>query len=583
MTWLSCMICASGVPLGCIRKSSVTPSTTQKPNTVPPTKTADAAPYPVQFGLTGVTPLNERNPLGTRLTDASLHDLYVALTACECLPKLQMRLITSLNADRGALPQALTPAVRREILNNPQLKILNSVPRPLDDIVGGIFADEQKISEEVSKGLFEKIKPAESAWAAQSDLPVLQLDAFPPLPATRPPAAGRSVRLIDVFVRWGLLTSHGGPWSSERAGSKDAGLLWHEFLRGLAEAEYLYGLAGSESGNSWGGLTLPVDLQINNPGPFDPRTAYNQVRFLSGQLNLKLSSNVSLTLARYGGERWTWFPAPIQLAEQAVQWWVSARLLNRTRPLNRGPFTTYFPALIPDDSYQLSLLILPALDALLSGRFIDENTRIIRSYISGEQVGGVAYSVREKADPQSLSLLLLALSSWTRELKSVSDLNVSSETAKQLKNAPKSLQRGAQLIVQTILGELIAPRSTVPSDTTGQSYSLYLNPVDRAQGELPLRDHAQVLHALVSVESTMMPSIYLRGRITQLATGLAQRWRELAPSDPAKEPITPLIWMKSACDLFAEKYPETEITTELKAISADIANKLRTIEESVLQ
>lgn len=89
-------------------------------------------------------PLNERNPLGTRLTDASLHDLYVALTACECLPKLQMRLITSLNADRGALPQALTPAVRREILNNPQLKILNSVPRPLDDIVGGIFADEQK-------------------------------------------------------------------------------------------------------------------------------------------------------------------------------------------------------------------------------------------------------------------------------------------------------------------------------------------------------------------------------------------------------------------------------------------------------
>jgi hypothetical protein len=580
---MSGLMCVSGVIPACIRKSSSVSAPPQLPSSIVPEQPSNPLPFPAQFGLNGITPLNARNTLGERLKDSSLHDLFIALVACDCLPVLQTKLVTSMNEVRGALPQALTPAVRREILNNPQLKILNIVPRPLDDLVGGMFADEQKISEEVSKGLMEKIKPAEPGWAAETSLPVLQLDGFPPLPATQASASVRKIRMIDVFVRWGLIFSNGGPWSTQRSTTKDAGLLWHELLRALAEAEYLYGLAGSDDGKSWGGLTIPVDLQINNPGPFDPRTAYNQVRFLTGELNLTLSSNISLNLARYGGERWSWQPAPVTLAEQAVQWMVAARMLNRLRPLNRGPFTTYFPDLIPDESYQISLLVLPALEALLTERFIDEKSRTIRSYVSGEQVGGNAYSVREKADPQALSLFLMALAGWSNELKTVSDLKVSGETGKQLKSAPVSLLRAAQLVVQKLLGETLGLRPAKSGDPVEQAFSLYLNPSDRTQGELSLRDHAQVLHALTMIESSVMPSVYLRDRIALLAAGFARRWQDSNAFDAAKDFAAPLLWFKTACDSFVKTYPNAKVSEQLKAIAKDTDEKLQQFEKGILQ
>ncbi|NBX16142.1 MAG: hypothetical protein EBR09_02125 [Proteobacteria bacterium] len=583
LTTLLCLVTASGMYPACIRKVLPVSAPAQIPKTATPAVPADPLPYPAQFGLTGTTAPSPRTALGSRLNDVSLHDLYVALAACECLPALQTRLVTSINEFRGALPQALTPAVRKEILDNPQLKILNVVPRPLDNIVGGLFADEQKISEEISQGLLEKIKPAETTWAAQPTLPVLQLDSFVPLPATNPSVSGRMVRMIDVFTRWALVLGSGGPWSPERAASKDAGLLWHELLRSLAEAEYLFGLAGSENGSSWGGLTIPVDLQINNPGPFDPRKAYNQVRFLTGELNLTLNSNVSLTLARFGGERWNWQPASVTLAEQAVQWWVSAKLLNRLRPLNRGAFTTYFPALIPEESYQISLLVLPALEALLTERFIDEKSRAVRSFVDGELVGGNTLSVREKADPQTLSLFLMALAGWSRELKTVSDLNVSAETAKQLKSAPPSLLRAAQLVVQKILGEISGPVQAKANETPEQAQTLYINPRDPSAGEMSLRDHAQVLYALTIAETSVMPSAYLRDRIALLAAGFLRRMRENNSFDATKDPAAPQIWTKAAADALIKFYPDLKAGEELKTLAKTTGERLLAFEKGILQ
>lgn len=584
-TLLMALLYAAGLPAACIRKSLPTPNV-QTPNSIPPTQSPPnlgGGVLPTHFGLLGVFPANARSPLGQKFADISLHDVFVSLAVCECLPQLQAKLITSLNANRGALPQALIPAVRSEILSNPQLKILDIVPRPFDDFVGGLFADEQKVATEISEGLRKKIKIAEPSWVQENETLALQLDGFTPLPGTLAAASGRTVRMVDVWARWSLLLSQGGPWSSTRSQNKDAGLLWHELLRSLAEGEYLFGLAGTSDGNSWGGLTIPIDLQITNPGPFDPRTRYNQVRFLTGQLDLTLSSNNSLSLARFGGDRWTWRAASVPLVEQALQWWVSARLLNRLRPFQRGAFSAYFPNLIPNDSYQLSLLILPALDALLSGRFIDENSRAIRSYLSGAQVSGVAQSIREKADPQTLSLLLLAMSHWIQELSAVTDLSVSAETSAQLQSAPAALLRGAQLIVQTLLGETLAPR-LVGVDASGETpYSVYANANAREQGELSLRDHAQVLHALVLAEQKLMPSPYLRGRSHQLATGLLQRWKELQTFDPQKDPLSNIIWLKIAAELYINSNPESAVSKSFAPLLTQVNSWLQTFEESALQ
>ncbi|MEN9811176.1 MAG: hypothetical protein RLZZ488_2743 [Pseudomonadota bacterium] len=571
----------AGVLGACLRKPLIAGKSPQLNSPViSATPAADTPESPA--GLAQYLPLTERNALGARFQDSSLADLYLSLAVCDCLPKLQVKLITSLNADRGALPQALMPAVRREILGNSKLKILEIVPRPLDDFVGGIFADEQTVAKEINTGLVDKIKLAEARWAAAENLPLLQLDGFPPLPGTRVSSSGRSVRMIDVWTRWSLILSQGGPWSSERSVSNDSGLLWHELLRSLAEGEYLFGLGGSD-GKSWGGLTIPVDLQINNPGPFDPRTSYSQVRFLSGQLDLTLSSNNSLSLARFGGDRWSWRESNVPLAEQATQWWVAARALNRLRPLNRGEFTTLFPTLIPDDSYQLSLLVLPSLDALLSGRFIDEVSRLIRAYISGAQVGGVAPSVRERADAQTQSLLLMAMSAWIKELSTTSDLSVSSETATQLRNAPRSLLRGAQLIVQNLLGQTLAPRPITNEQISDALFSVYANSADTSQGELSVRDHAQVLHALVSAEKNLMPSPYLRARVLQLAAGLAQRWQEARSFDPSKDPLAPLLWLKAAGELLVVTYPDAPISASFRGISSEIDVLLRSFEEAALR
>ncbi|MFZ9521802.1 MAG: hypothetical protein ACO3A4_15130, partial [Silvanigrellaceae bacterium] len=536
-------------------------------------------------GITGISPLTERSALGKRIADSSLQDVYIALMTCDCLPRLQTRLITSLNSERGSLPQALVPAIRREILGNPKLKILNIVPRPLDDVVGGIFADEQSVAKEIDEGLRDKIKVAEPGWADLANRPTLHLDGFVPLPGTVAPSAGRTARMIDIWSRWAIVLSQGGPWSSERLKIKDTdkGLLWNELLRALAEGEYLFGLSGDSEGVAWGGLTLPVDLLINNPGPFDPRSNYSQIRFLSGQLDLNLPSNNSLSLARNGGERWIWRPGPPTLAEQAIQWLVSARMLNRLRPVNRGSFTAYYAALIPDDSYQLPLVVLPSLDVLLSGRFINENTRVIRAYLSGEQVGGVEASTRDKADPQTLGMLLMALQAWNLELQNVSDLNVSRETLEQLRNAPKSLKLGAQLIAQTLLGEHLFPRNTTSSSSVDNSWSLYGRNPDSSQVELSLRDHAQIVFALTSAEKNLMPSPFLRGRIAQLAAGMQQRWQENRSFDPGKDSLSQQIWLKTSADTFIATYPDSPVAAPLGTLSSEVGATLTAFEEIAIQ
>jgi len=552
----------------CIKKTTTTsrtdtPAEASKP--VPDTLES----LPSQPALLSYSPLSERSSLGKKINDTSLVDVFYALAVCQCLPELQASLVTSLNAQRGALPQALTPAIRREITSNPKLKILDIVPRPFDDFVGGLFVDEMTVGEEISNGLKDKIKVLEPDWNLAGDSSKLHLDGFVPTPGTLPTTGGRFIRLADLWARWGLVLSQGGPWSALRSNFPQRGLLWHELLRVLAEGEYLFGISGSDESKKWGGLTIPVDLQIVNPGPFDPRLPFNQVRFLSGLLDLKLPSNNSLSLARFGGESWSWRPDSILLAEQSLQWWVSARLLNRLRPVNRGAFAKYFigsNAVLPDDGYQLALLTLPGIDSLLGSRFIDENTRAIQAMLIGQEVGGLTQVNRTRAEPQSLTMLLLALSEWSNELKNVGDLSVSQQTAAQLANAPKSLIKGAQLVVQTLLGEYIRPRAP-SADMNSAASGLYA--ATTSSQELPVRDQAQVLHTLISAEQSLMPSPYLRARIAQLANGLSQRIEELAlfsETSKANLNLSEKIWIKLAADSFVKAYPAALPSEAMKKI-----------------
>ncbi|MEY2988846.1 MAG: hypothetical protein RJB13_2367, partial [Pseudomonadota bacterium] len=525
MFWLRYLILSVCAAIGvmvqtsCIKNSN-SPADQEKNNGV--AKQSDALVQ--NQGLELLSPLGQRTSTAARIPDASLVDTYFALSVCDCLPQLQAALITSVNETRGALPQALTPAIRREILSNPKLKILEIIPRPVDNIIGGIFADEMTVAKEVSEGLEKKVKAADSTWNTPNEVFRFHLDSFPPLPGTAAPLAERWVHMPDVFARWALVLSQGGPWSSIVKTHPMRGLLWNETLRILAEGEYLYGLNEDGKGGQWGGLTVPIDLQINTPGAFDPRKGSNQIRFLTGVLDLTLPNNNSLSLARYGEERWSWRMNRVSLAEQALHWWTAARLLERMRPATRGDYARYFLAdsVIPSDAYQLALLVLPGLDALLSERFIDENTRLIQEEVSGPQVAGVAQTLNQKASPQTLSLLLLALTEWGSQLKNITDLDVSNETRAQLSGAPKSLTRAAQLIVQTLLSENIREKKSTESEKTIiPIYGVFLD--KNVNTEVSLKDHGMILSALIAAETKLMPSAFLRQRIQQLSAGFLSR------------------------------------------------------------
>lgn len=570
------LACASA----CVKRSAQTPPaqqtqlSTQSPPTLPP-----AAVEPA--GLTEWIPSTERNELGKRIPDASLSDVFHAISYCDCMPQLQTALVERINTTRGALPQALTPAIRSEILGNSKLKLLEIIPRPLDNIVGGIFADETTVAEEVHSGLLSKIQKAEPQWQGPKDSAKLHLDAFVPLPGCSTSPTGRWVQLTELWSRWSLVLSQGGPWPSASGVTSDKGLLWNELLRLLAEGEYLFGLSGNGQGETWGGLTIPVDLQITHPGAFDPRTTINQVRFLTGILDVTLPSNNSLALARNGGERWTWRNSSVPLAEQAFQWWVSARLLHRLRPAQRGRLARYFTTdgLLPHDSYQLALLVLPALDVLLAERFIDIQSRSIQNAIVGQQVGGVSQLTHSKANPLTLSLLLAAMTAWGNELRDISDLQLSPETAKQLSNASSSLLRGSQLIVQNLLSDFIRPRASEDSAVTLAPWTLIAKSEPRS--ELSMRVHAQVLATLIEAEKTFMPSPYLRSRIAQLATGLAQRLEEseqVLPSNGLAESV----WLRTALRLFLDSGITSPARDILSKHADDLQGRIDAFERSAL-
>lgn len=566
----------------CIRKSS--PSTMIKQDSltsipVPETET-DVTNAP---GLEGYLPLSQRDKLGLRIQDASLVDTLFALSLCDCLPDLQWALTKPLNDQRGALPQALTPAIRREILGNSKIKLLENIPRPLDTFIGELFASEETIAREISAALFDKIKKADPDLRSPEAEDLLQLDSFPALPGTQTELIGNWVRMVDVWSRWGLILSQAGPWTQSPESRPKHAVSWLELLRVLAEAEYLFGIASNSDGVQWGGLTLPVDLQITHPGPFDPRKPINQVRFLTGTLDLTLPNNNSLALARSGGERWTWRRGSVTLAEQSLQWWVSAKMLNRLRPANRGQMAKHFlsDGIFPEDGYQLPLLVLPGIGALLGDRFIDESTRKIQAEIIDPQVAGVSQITRRKADPQTLSLLLLALAAWHHELTDLSDLNVSEETEAQLRYAPLSLQRGAQLIAQTLLNEHLRARTSTNSDDPASAWTVRRNSTEPI--EYPIRDHAQVLTALITAEQGILKSPYLRERIKQLAVGLALRWQEQEEATKQKMTLAQIIWQHRATMQFLVHYPDTPIAQIMNQQASELLQMLINFERSILQ
>ncbi len=531
-----------------------------------------------------IAPLGQRTATAARIPDASLVDTYFALSVCDCLPQLQTALTTSVNDTRGSLPQALTPAIRREILSNPKLKILDIIPRPVDNIVGGIFADEMTVAKEVSDGLAKKVKTADGGWNSPNEMFQFRLDSFPPLPGTAAPVADRWVHMPDVFARWALVLSQGGPWSSLSKTHPMRGLLWNETLRILAEGEYLYGLNGDGKGGQWGGLTLPIDLQINTPGAFDPRKGSNQIRFLTGILDLTLPNNNSLSLARFGGERWNWRMNFVSLAEQALHWWTAARLLERMRPSTRGEYMRYFlaDAIFPADAYQLALLVLPGIDALLSERFIDENTRLIQEEFSGPQVAGVAQTLNQKASPQTLSLLLLALSEWAHQLKNITDLDVSPETRAQLSGAPKSLTRAAQLVVQTLLAENIREKASAGADKKAiPHYSVFQAKNESA--EVSIKNHAMILSALIAAETKLMPSAFLRQRLQQLSAGFLDRLEAEQAAQQAPKSLAQALWSQTAMKLFKQSYQENIVTPKIGQLQPAVEAILNTFEKDILK
>jgi hypothetical protein len=433
--------------------------------------------------------------------DSRTEELIWAIGDCDCLAKY---LETSLKAralQHGALPQALMPPIRQQIRNNDSLKTVLDVP-----LIGGLLADvfvnDDKISGEVRTGIQQKISQFVPGGSQLDQTVPYRFDGFRPIVKT--PEAPKSFLLADQISHWHLYFAHPGLWQGQSPiASGDHGLQGVEVMRTLVEWKYLFGLDSNPEGGHYGGLSIDLNQPTKPAGKFDPRESPDAKRFFNGKYTIEYPEASALDLATKTSERWRLGPQPITLNDQAKMWLTAAKAFHRLRPENRNKIRSMFgaedQAIFPTNAHELTLAFLPGLQGLLSGPFIEKESRLVRQEAFGEDT---------PASLLDLARLIRGIQGWVSELSDLRGSDLPENVRNQLREAPAQMVPAIQVAVQTILKDHIVQNSEIIGNALVEKPGVNKAPTIAVIGE--------VIVALVEAETQSLSSPLLHDKVEGL-------------------------------------------------------------------
>jgi hypothetical protein len=466
-----------------------------------------------------------------------------ALANCQCARRTIAQLLTQLSTTPAALPQVLVPTVRQEIVNNPQLKTLQNLGG-IGTLLQRLFANDNRISESVRKGLVDKMNRALPGGTRLSSVVPFRFDLFPSLIATPDAATQTLGRRLDISEQasiWALVFAMHPMWQGGvPIHGSDHGLQLLQTARTLAEWQYIYGLeeVPNAPGRHYGGLTVDLRQFPNGAiGAFDPRKAGPNVqRLMSGRYQVSYQDTGAVELATSVQETWVRESAIPSLDEQARLAAATAMAFERLRPERRGNMATLFGpegsnAMFPDDAHQIALIHLSAFGESLSGGFIDEATRDIFANLQ------FAGANKQAASPLTLARLSRALALWSRATENVANARLDAKTASQLSSSSGDLKKASQAALQAILAKHFRVGA---AGSPPEALAIVINENTKA---LPsMGEAAEILATLIFLEQEFYRSPLLVERLTHLVHWFAAVYLRPLPNQLQSQSPATMIW-----------------------------------------
>lgn len=439
-------------------------------------------------------------------------DSVYALSSCQCGDLALAQLILHSLKQRGVLPTVLVPDFRSQLQSDVRLSTLRSL-----GAIGQLVITPAEVEAQITSGMQEKLLAKMQGFlpkgtAALTEYPNA-LDAFSsslPLSQASATSRGNEFTAGDQATLWMAAFALPYLWQGTLPRSvADQAPFLLATMRSLLEMKYSFGVDVDSAGNPIGGLTIDPEAVASSIGAYDPEKSSNlPPRILTGSFTVSLSQRSTLDLIFDEKEKWTALaPAAITLQEQTRLWQAGASLFQRLRPENRNAiekvFGTADNSLIRPDAHKLGLVVLPAMQSILSTHFTNRDQReIYQSFSPGTTQPSI-----EHADVHSIAAYMRALLSWYHELSDLSQSQLSPENIAKLKDAPKNLLAGIQLGALRLLSYYST--STTPS---GAAVATMIGP----NGELSSDELAAAIAILAQAEQTVLKSPLIQQRVWNL-------------------------------------------------------------------
>lgn len=486
--------------------------------------------------------------LGRETPQRPSEEFLWALSACvSCAAGFQSAYFADQAAKPGVLPQILVPQVRKEVRENRLLGIVTGLGAAVGGLINASMFDG-KVKSAIRGSLVKKISASLNHGTQLNDQSPFSFDVFVPGNGATTVAGGAGMgiqgpgipgaeslpmefALAEIAPRWNLLLAAEGLWSGAPG---DHGFVTLQLMKMMVEWQYLFGLESDGAGGNFGGLTVaPGELPAGQPLRWDPRQPGTSAtpRIVSGLARIAYAPGAAVDMAKSARETWSVRDARGNLNEQAQIWTAAARAFERLRPRNRSHVQKFFQpgALFPNDTHQLALAFLLGQSALLKGPIIDESARRVREAAESPQSGP-----QRDAAPLANARLLRSLMSWRRALTDVSDAGLSPDTQRQVADAPRSLLRAGQLVVQKIM------LGAFERDAEGNTRILR----DRgAHVEASPGEAAEILATLIESNREGFQSSYLDGKLSDALGAFRRRWLANAQALQSLSAVD-LVWLR---------------------------------------
>ncbi len=437
--------------------------------------------------------------------DGDPNELMMALSLCNCAGRKASSLMLSRANSRGVLPQVLVPQIRDSIAKDEKLKVLASLPPGLGDSLKGWLASDEKIATQIRKSIAEKMQRSLSSSGGTSldRRAPFRLDLF--APGSQP--NGFEVAKQAVF--WNLTAAKSEIWEgSTPIDGIDHGLVLLENLRMAAEWTYIFGLGSDGKPNGFGGLALDVlsgNTQLAKPS--DPSNAVEgSGLFSTGQFFISYPVSSSVNMATQVKEQWQFTPDKTPLLVQARIWRAAALAFRNYRNdtfKNSRIIINASDGALSSGVQKLPLVWLNGMSELLTKKFIDENTHVIREE---------AYGSGSLADLNELLALASAANEWRLATANIASSGVDAALQAKLQTVPDKMLKVVQLAVQAMISKY-----TYESEVGKVYVGVNKTPAD-------VRLSAQVIALLASLENNGMKSELLEKTVQSLYSSHGALW-----------------------------------------------------------